>query len=302
MNGFGFTDSNMPQQLPSDPPAQEAPQVRAELEGLMANWSNQAFGGGEGGLEQDPEVLALQQEQKSQAAKPDAKAGEAKPAGEANRQPESQTGSQPESPAEPELTPEQKRARELLADPLVQQLIQGTQQAELARQQQQQQAEAARLQQEQWEAYLEQLGEADPKEYVRITKGLRSQAVSQAQMREQIASEFYYEGYQQVTQGIPELKSLPADVSNKVAEAKTYAEAMHALVDHAANRRAEKLAEKLAEDKIEAFKADWTAKKAREMPVPPSQAAGRVGTNQTNGYQGNPLDGTAMLVAAFGEN
>jgi hypothetical protein len=258
----------------------EQPAVTQQLEATMANWAQEAFKG-----DADPEVAAVASEKAATPQTDTPRAGTEVATPTAPQQaPDATDGQQPP----------RTRAQELLNDPEVQALINGTLQQQSPQEQQ-------ALAQQQWEEYLEQLPPEQYKEYtLNLRKHMASQAQLQEQMENQMATRFYVDGYQQVINTVPELKSLPAEVAQKVQTANTYGEAIQALVDRAATVRAEKLAKDIVKTEVEAFKADWTSKAAGSFGIPPSQAAGRVGTGKDIPF--DPNNGTAMLVAAFSDN
>lgn len=263
------------------PNQSEAPAVHQEVGDLLA----QAFAATQ---RDDPEVAAAateiaadrEQQQAAQAERRATKVEAAQPA----TAPET-TSEAPASETQPDIT----------ADPTVQRLLRQTADTAVAEHERQREQEA---QARQWEEYLEAL---PGDEYKRVTRSLAQEQARYQGTLQQVAAQVYTEGYTQVINTVPELKTLPAEIAQKVNASKTYGEVVNTFVDYAADQRAAKLAEPKAKEMFEAWKVKYQQDYTREIPKPLG-TGGSAAAGATGGALGNfnPLDGSALLIAGFG--
>ncbi len=128
--------------------------------------------------------------------------------------------------------------------------------------------EQARAQAQAEAAYREWLGNLSDAQYGAYARQSAAQFAQYEAAKEQMATKFYDEATRQALEGIAELADIPDELRRAEGKA-TFAEAMQAWIDHAANKRADKLVAEKLPTAIEAARAQEIGRLAREVPPPP---------------------------------
>lgn len=196
--------------------------------------------------------------------------------------------SDPPAPADatPDTSPTTPADNPLL-NPVVQATLDRKVQDAIAAQQRRQQEETQRR-------YLESLPDD---QYGRIMRQHAAAIAQHQTVTEAAKAEVYAEGLSDTLKAIPELAKLDPSEAAKLdpRQFQSFGAFAAAVVDHAATARASRLAESLAKTRFDAWKAEESARLAKEYPVQPRNTHAKVST----GIDTSKMAGIDILRESF---